>query len=1025
MNFKIIHTSGVFVRSFITLSVAGFLVACAKERPIDYLPDANQERISKSVFNAYQGLKNTDGKYVQTGDPSQNNVWLSKVTVVKTSHNAGFAFVGLQSDLKAGYFEFTRDQLRYISETSPYEGPQVAENALINSWQVAHTDIRLAETDGKVTNREEEDRYKPWQDRRFITVNWASAKISEATTFPWSTGRATTLSGWTKRSAYLVEGSDEFTKDHINFTIAVDYELSPLRVDDIRRGVQGDLTYTVHYKYSFLRRQPSTYQAMRYQGEFDPLMSRYGYFQTVVESLDENGRYKNTFLVNRWHPEKTHIIYFTENFPEEHKWIFNHPEIGVIQRTNDLFAENGLKLRFEIRDNDGSQKFGDLRYSFINFISELDGRAPLGYGPSDADPLTGEIIAANTMVWTGSLGFYMQLIKDQLEREEGRAESSSLYQAMKVVLEEENVEQWTKTAQDLDPSREVGRLFHDMLPRLTFGFPGWHPFTYRDYPGVRDATAGSTPVNIPGVPSQDRVFSALDLLRVEPQAARSEVEPLLAVAQQVMQDQAQVHPRDTTIYPIEMHLADIRTGLKNGLDPKAIINSILYQVSIHEFGHNLNLRHNFYGSIDKGNFERRSHITLPDGRQVEWEQQVSNTTSVMEYMRLLDELQVPFDWEPYDKAALVYAYSSGQVDLARVNQTRYLYCTDEHTIFNALCNRFDYGSTPSEIAMSMIEAYDEGYWTRNFRYGRAYWDTSGYAARVYSTMADMKKFFMGLRTTFLDGELRQILMENQHLSEDEVTEYVRFINKDFKQAVKLSVAFYEGVIRQSTSERHYRSEYDPWTGALTRVGIAPDKVFAMQFLAGDMPFVYNPNRLINYASFLVYLNDPDIGYVLDKVMDNSIRSRPAMEPWFIGFARSLFAQNAYSPAFMSDSSLIDKVRVACYRPETFASRFGIDPNRYQPRPGEPEERLDVALIRGNQQVQDPYFAGSGDRLGVAHIDGNYFVASEIKNPYAFSLFINLSEDVRFSSATGTSRDDIVEVHRLYNFVRQQRVPECQ
>jgi hypothetical protein len=46
---------------------------------------------------------------------------------------------------------------------------------------------------------------------------------------------------------------------------------------------------------------------------------------------------------------------------------------------------------------------GDLRYSIIGWVSEPHLSSPLGYGPSSADPLTGEIIMANAFVYGAAM----------------------------------------------------------------------------------------------------------------------------------------------------------------------------------------------------------------------------------------------------------------------------------------------------------------------------------------------------------------------------------------------------------------------------------------------------------------------------------------------------------------------------------------------------------------------------------------------------------------------------------------------
>ncbi len=52
------------------------------------------------------------------------------------------------------------------------------------------------------------------------------------------------------------------------------------------------------------------------------------------------------------------------------------------------------------------QRIGDLRFSFINYIVRDQLAGPLGYGPSDADPMTGEIINVNANLYGAGLDQY-------------------------------------------------------------------------------------------------------------------------------------------------------------------------------------------------------------------------------------------------------------------------------------------------------------------------------------------------------------------------------------------------------------------------------------------------------------------------------------------------------------------------------------------------------------------------------------------------------------------------------------------
>ncbi|MCX6132056.1 MAG: hypothetical protein NTX25_23740, partial [Proteobacteria bacterium] len=220
-----------------------------------------------------------------------------------------------------------------------------------------------------------------WEKKRFFQINWDSAVISESGSFPFEIDE----NCWSKKASRLVDYSQEITNTSINFTIAVDYQVNP-RCIDYPQYYRSDFTHTMLYKYSFMQEPDSNYKAYIYTGENDPLMKKYGYFNSVISSLNELGRPANTFVMNRWNSTKTHTIYFTESFPEKYKWIYADPEKGVIAQTNKLFERNKIPLRFEIKKSDGSQKLGDIRYSFVHFIEESDFQAPFGYGPMSVHP---------------------------------------------------------------------------------------------------------------------------------------------------------------------------------------------------------------------------------------------------------------------------------------------------------------------------------------------------------------------------------------------------------------------------------------------------------------------------------------------------------------------------------------------------------------------------------------------------------------------------------------------------------------
>lgn len=169
-----------------------------------------------------------------------------------------------------------------------------------------------------------------------------------------------------------------------------------------------------------------------------PWFDKFGYFRVERDYYDrdrertETGR---TFLINRWSiwkdapackqgdsyancevkPIEYHL---SPGFPaslkpaaqavvgewnQSFKQVVNHLKYGgqrPLEQVEDVFV---------LRDNtfqvggDRGQRIGDLRHSFLYWIPEPQSVGPLGYGPSAADPLTGEIISASAYVYGAGL----------------------------------------------------------------------------------------------------------------------------------------------------------------------------------------------------------------------------------------------------------------------------------------------------------------------------------------------------------------------------------------------------------------------------------------------------------------------------------------------------------------------------------------------------------------------------------------------------------------------------------------------
>ncbi|MBE2250827.1 MAG: hypothetical protein IAE78_14920 [Myxococcus sp.] len=66
-----------------------------------------------------------------------------------------------------------------------------------------------------------------------------------------------------------------------------------------------------------------------------------------------------------------------------------------------------------------SPKFGDLRYSFMNTVAEPVANGLLGYGPSSADPETGEVISGNSNSYLWGVDLYGRSVTDWILLQSG------------------------------------------------------------------------------------------------------------------------------------------------------------------------------------------------------------------------------------------------------------------------------------------------------------------------------------------------------------------------------------------------------------------------------------------------------------------------------------------------------------------------------------------------------------------------------------------------------------------------------
>ncbi|RZA21244.1 MAG: hypothetical protein EOP10_17005, partial [Proteobacteria bacterium] len=287
------------------LSVISLSASCARKRAVEKMVDVDGNRYAKADF--------ADGR-----------PWLGRVMIVNNGSNSAFGFIGSQSDVKLGTFQFTKDKLQFVADNGLVKD---GEQKVINEWDITHSEYHRRESGGKVSNVETENELIPWTEKKHFKVSWETSTISEAISFPYEVDE----SCWTKKASRLVPESMEADSEHINFVVEVDYQVNNEKSRCYSSPAQQHTEYahTMRYMYSFMPDQISGYKPYVYTGENDPLIKKYGYFISSNPFLNKDGRTETAFYMNRWVTGKTHTFYFAAGFPEEYKWVYNDPERGV------------------------------------------------------------------------------------------------------------------------------------------------------------------------------------------------------------------------------------------------------------------------------------------------------------------------------------------------------------------------------------------------------------------------------------------------------------------------------------------------------------------------------------------------------------------------------------------------------------------------------------------------------------------------------------------------------------------------
>ncbi len=471
------------------------------------------------------------------------------------------------------------------------------------------------------------------------------------------------------------ESKDVFMREArlVDLKIAKDYRSFTVINDSIK------------IRFSFLRANERTYQARRYFKEDHDI---FGVFANIKPTLSSFKRFRDEdfekdIQMIRHDPRRREIVYHLSNMtPDKYIPIAEK----TISEWDKGFQKAGVPIR--VRLDTTRVDLGDSRYNVLNLLDTVDLESGLGgIGPSFSDPFTGEIISATANIFVSSI-------------ENGIAAAIRTY-----VLESLGVISSTEL---LVSNTQFDSILEGSLMNKVLTVP------------IVAQNRNGEPFKIEKI-TPDNLEIAKKTLGVSSHSSRYEE----YFSQSLVSGQKLIEGIKHNCPEVEAYIETAQsvnqTQLSNEIEvlelcASKLLIDIASSVAIHEVGHNMGMRHNFMGSVDKANFALTHLLGV---------EQMSQFSTVMDYP--LEREERPSELMPYDIAWIRFVYgnkvekNNGQLINIDTNQSieaqlkgenkPYLYCTDQDASLgkSPMCNRWDRGTTPVEVVENYIEQFNGQY----------------------------------------------------------------------------------------------------------------------------------------------------------------------------------------------------------------------------------------------------------------------------------------------------------------------------
>jgi hypothetical protein len=662
------------------------------------------------------------------------------------SHNTIEAIPGDHEDFGLVTVRITEDELQLLKAFDVRGRDETAQ--IVASYPITdHFDIQREENDYKEqTNKIVENREKPWQERRYIRVDWSKPSNSSSSLSsqvskmyarlvktlkgksggPMAAGDGADGSGSSiaEENTVLLEDA-KIENGHISWLTETSLSdggrpYIPVTSDNWEKAYGYRVTYRTH----LMPVKASDFKPVPYTAKD---FARFGYFYTEQDfEHPEKGlldagikKYANVFNVCEKGQSgscATNKIVWVVNkeFPERYLATTRK----VVKAWNETFKTAlGRTDDVVVFDEATRPSLSDPRYNIIGFYEPAAVGGLLGKAQSVQDPRTGETIAARASVYQDGINYVLgqvdeiidEIVKDPGLRDQlvggeqttaveskggksvksaGRLSGRELRSSMKAMMETLGVKSIRQQKTLKEPAQIVkaalnrGAGTRTLNRKLDLIKKDPSSFSFAELQNLDGSLDESLAIQ-----SGASELKGFDSLLAVGQSIRAEQKLALIRAEKGIHGYEFVE--DAALRYLQKILEKTKASdlaAKRAAIREEIAQLTFYTTLLHEMGHNFGLRHNFQGSADEPNYTKE-YFELK-ARLAKQDPSVQEADlDPYAYSSIMDYGAEFYAQSaglgPYDNAAIKYAYNrSIDRETDAVTQRGYAFCTDDQVIVN-------------------------------------------------------------------------------------------------------------------------------------------------------------------------------------------------------------------------------------------------------------------------------------------------------------------------------------------------------